>query len=389
MINILLIASIFGFVLSTLLFLKRSTNTKATFFLGSFYFILSIYALQTYIVDGGNLDKAQWFFIWPLIPYNALCIPIYYYFQVIFKDQLQWKKRHLILFVPLLLAFIDAGYVYFQPNEVYTSILNDAIVHPENRLKVNYLVLHLDHHVLIRHLWQLGVLLIILPQLLNFVKLGKEDKLKEILNKWLMLFWSILLLMSILSILYVLEKMEVINVFNPLFDNAKQGGGLVSLTLYLVFLLIGVVPIYFPSILHGYPQMLKVTPISKKEVEDEALELKFGLAEQEITTKLEMLNQKKLYLDQDFNLTKFAQEMEMPAHHISYFLKSHYGQTFSAYKNYLRMEYAKKLIKEGYLQNNTIEALAGECGFASRTSFSKAFKNAIDVSPSQYALQVK
>ncbi|GHA27079.1 hypothetical protein GCM10007103_05590 [Salinimicrobium marinum] len=289
----------------------------------------------------------------------------------------------------MLLAIIDAAYVYLQPDAVYTAILNDAIVHPENRLKVNYLLLHLDHHVLIRHLWQLGVLLIILPQLLNFVKLGKEDKLKEILNKWLMLFWAILLLMSILAVLYVLEKMAVINIFNPLFNDAQQGGGLVSLTLYLVFLLIGVVPIYFPSILHGYPQIMKVKPLSKKEVEQEAPELKFGLAEQEITTKLELLNQKKLYLDQDFNLTRCAQEMEMPAHHVSYFLKSHYGLTFSAYKNNLRMEYAKKLIKEGYLQNNTIEALAGECGFASRTSFSKVFKNAVDVSPSQYALQIE
>lgn len=388
MINILLIASIFGFVLSTLLFLKRSTNTKATFFLGCFYFILSIYALQTYIVDGGNLDKVKWFFIWPLIPYNALCIPIYYYFQVIFKDQLQWKKRQLILFIPLFLAFIDAGYVYLQPDALYTNILNDAIVHPENRLKVNYLLLHLDHHVFIRHLWQLGVLLILLPQLINFVKLGKEDKLKKILNKWLLLFWGILFTMAILAIFYVLEKMAVINIFYPLSGNEQQGG-IVSLTLYLAFLVIGVVPLYFPSILHGYPQMIKETPLIKKGVEKETSELKFGLAEQEILTKLEMLNQKKLYLEQSFTLTRCAQEMEMPAHHISYFLKSYYGLSFSSYKNNLRMEYAKNRIAEGYLQNNTIEALAGECGFASRTSFSKAFKSATDVSPSQYALNIK
>ena len=51
------------------------------------------------------------------------------------------------------------------------------------------------------------------------------------------------------------------------------------------------------------------------------------------------------------------------------------------------MDHAKKLIEDGYLQNNTIEALAGECGFASRTSFSKAFKSATDVNPSQYALE--
>ena len=384
MIIILLIASIFGFVLSTLLFLKKSTNTSATFFLGSFYFILSIYALQTYIVDGGNLDKAKWFFIWPLIPYNALCIPIYYYFQAIFKDRIQWKKQQVFLFVPLLLAFIDTGYVYLHPEMVHSPILNDAIVHPENRLKVKYLLLYLDQHVLIRHVWHLAVLLILLPQLLNFVKLGKEDRLKAILNKWLKLLWCVLFILAISAILYVLKKMELINIFNNF-----QHGGLVSLTLYLTFLSIGVLPIYFPSILQGYPQVIKVVPLPLKKVDNEVTELKFGLQEEEVITRLELLKQKKLYLEQDFNLTKCAQQMEMPAHHISYFLKSYYGLTFSSYKNNLRMEYAKNLIEEGYLKNNTIEALAGECGFATRTSFSKAFKNETEISPSQYALDIK
>ena len=373
------------------MFLKRSTNTKATFLLGSFYFLLSIYALQTYIVDGGNLDKFTWFFIWPLIPYNALCIPIYYYFQTIFRDQLQWKKRQLLVFVPLFLAIIDAGYVYLQPDAVYASILNDAIANPENRLNAEYLLLNLDHHVMIRHLWQLGVLLILLPPLLNFVKLGKEDRLKGILNKWLLWFWGILLIFAASAILYVLEKMTGISIFYPILST--EHGGIVTLTLYIAFLFIGIFPIYFPSILHGYPQVKKSQlPIkevdNEKEIVNES-ELKFGLAEQQIIAKLELLNQKKLYLDQNFNLTKCAQEMEMPAHHISYFLKSKFGLSFTSYKNNLRMDYAKKLIEDGYLQNNTIEALAGECGFASRTSFSKAFKNATAVSPSQYGLDIR
>jgi AraC-like DNA-binding protein len=75
----------------------------------------------------------------------------------------------------------------------------------------------------------------------------------------------------------------------------------------------------------------------------------------------------------------------MPSHHISYFLKQHFGLSFTAYKNLLRAEHAKQLIEEGYLENNTIDALAEECGYASRTSFSKTFKSLINISPSQYA----
>ncbi len=389
MINILLIASIFGFVLSTLLFLKRSTNTKATFFLGAFYLLLSIYTLQTYIVDGGHLDQYPWFFLWPLIPYNLFFVPIYYYFQVVFTDQLQWKKRQLLLFVPFFLALVDVVYIYLQPDKVYTDILSKAISNPENRLQAKYLLLNLNEHVLIRHLWQLGILMVLLPQLWKFLKLGKDDKLKSILNKWLMLFWALLWIFAVLAILYSLEKMNF-SVLFPLVQG-QQIAGIVTLTLYLSFLVIGIVPVYFPSILHGYPQLPQETSslqTIQKEEKPENDNLKYGLAEQEVETKLGLLNQKKLYLNQDFNLTQCAREMEMPSHHISYFLKRAYGLSFSAYKNSLRMDYAKKLIDEGFLENNTIEALAAECGFANRTSFSKAFKNTTDLSPSQYAMTI-
>ncbi|HET8886946.1 MAG TPA: AraC family transcriptional regulator [Salinimicrobium sp.] len=357
--------------------------------MGSFYFLLSVYTLQTYIVDGGNLDKYTWFFLWPLIPYNFFFVPIYYYFQIIFRDELKWKKRQILLFIPLFLAVIDATYIYLQPDSVYNHILNDAIVNPLNRLDADYWLLTLNEHVLIRHLWQFGILLVLLPQLLRFIKLGKEDRLKRILNKWLVLFWTILTIFGILAMFYAIEKMTGTKIFPPLLDSG-EGGSIVTLTLYLALLVIGIVPIYFPTILHGYPQITKMTSISKKQVENNnEPDLKFGLEEQEIKMKLELLNQKKLYLDQSFDLTRCAREMQMPAHHISYFLKSHFGLSFSSYKNNLRMDYAKTLIETGFLENNTIEALAEKCGFASRSSFSKAFKNATDSSPSQYAQNIQ
>lgn len=355
--------------------------------MGGFYLLLSIYTLQTYIVDGGHLDSYPWFFLWPLIPYNLFFVPVYYYFQVIFRDELKWKKRHLLLFVPFFVAVVDVGYIYLQTDDVYAEILRHAIISTENRLEAEYLLLNLNEHVLMRHLWQFAVLLVLLPQLLNFVKLGKGDKLKAILNKWLILFWSLLMIFAILAILYSIEKMGLDLSF-PLLPS-PYNGGLVTFTLYLLFLIIGIVPVYFPSILHGYPQLLKVSSSVQKDEKIETDDLKYGLAEQEVETKLAVLNQKKLYLDQNFNLTKCAQEMEMPAHHISYFLKRTYGLSFSSYKNSLRMDYAKSLIDQGFLENNTIEALAGECGFANRTSFSKAFKTTTNQSPSRYALTVK
>lgn len=386
MINILLIASIFGFVLSTTLFFKKSTNIVATRILGSFYFLLSVYALQAFIIDGGYLEHFTWFFLWPLLPYHLIFIPIYYYFKIILTDELKFHTAELILLIPFLLGIIDVTYVYLQPDSFYNAIVSQAISTPEKRLGVHYWLLPLDQHLLIRHLWQLGVLIIFLPRIRNFISKGKNDELKTILNKWLITFWGILVLMAVLAIIYALEKMYDENLFHSLIIIGKNGG-IITFFLYIALFLIGIIPIYFPSILYGYPQQAK--PVQNIKIEEQPEDLKFGLDEQAVKSRLEELKESKSYLNKSFNLTQCARELEMPSHHISYFLKSYYGLSFSSYKNKLRMEHAKKLIEEGYLQNNTIEALAGECGFASRTSFSKAFKNETEISPSQYAVVIK
>ncbi|SHJ72304.1 Helix-turn-helix domain-containing protein [Arenibacter nanhaiticus] len=383
MYNILLITSIFGFVLTTLFFFKKSTNSKATFFLGSFYFLLSFYALHAFVIDGGHLEEYPGFFLWPLVPFNLIFVPVYFYFLLVIEDQFRWRKRHLLLFVPMLLAMIDVAYVFLSPDSVYDDLFYKAVTNPKDRLQAHYWLLGLTQHHLMRHICQLAALLVLLPKLLNFMKEEREDKLKRSLNKWLMTFWSILMFMSLGAILYAVEKILGKSLFNLLFFNFSHSDIIVPLVLYLVVFCIGIIPIYFPTILQGYPQFKKVTPVTNKGM-GETGDLKFGLEETEIKEKLELISQNKLYLQKDFNVSLCARELEMPAHHISYFLKKYYGLSFTSYKNNLRMEHAKEMIAKDFLSNNTMEALAWECGFSSRSSFSKAFKSATGLSPSEY-----
>lgn len=388
--NILLIASIFGFVLTTLFFLKKSINSKATLFLGSFYLILSFYALHAYIIDGGRLETYPGFFLWPLVPFNLIYIPIYFYFITVIEDGFRWKNKYLLLFIPFILSLIDVGYIYLQPERVYADLFQNAATDPKNRLKAKYLLLNLNEHLLIRHVWQFLVQLIILPKLLDFVNQGNGDRQKVTLNKWLLFFWTILMLMSIVAVLYAAEKMIGIRIMD-LWFHPTQSGTIVTLILYLLVFSIGVFPIYFPTILHGYPKAINHTSVPNKHSVQQ-IEIdnnKFGLDEMEIKNKFQILIQKQLHLKQDFNVTSCAREMEIPAHHLSYFLKQHYNQSFASYRNILRMEHAKKLIVNGFLENNTMEALAWECGFASRSSFSKVFKKATDLSPSEYEINTK
>ncbi|NKI27975.1 helix-turn-helix transcriptional regulator [Arenibacter sp. 6A1] len=385
--SILLITAIFGFVLTSLLFFKKSTNTKATLFLGCFYFIISIYTLQTYIVEAGHLNKFSWFFLWPLTLYHLIIVPAYFYFEALIEDQFYWKKTYWLLFVPFLLGVIDVVAVYAAPSTVYGEILQGAITDTENRFRAHYWLLTLYQHYFLRHVWQCVFLLVLLPKLWAFLKEGANDRFKTTLNNWLMFFWLMLMGMSLVAMVHAIEKWMDVSIFNHFFgfENASV---IITVLLYLIFFVIGVIPIYFPMILHGYPRSRKQQVIKDKPTDLDA-NLKFGLDETEIKEKLELLGQKKMYLDRDFTVSKFAREMEMPAHHLSYFIHQHYGLSFTTYKNNLRMEHAKCLMDNGFLEHNTMDALAEECGFASRSSFSKAFKNLMDLSPSEYVLKVR
>lgn len=393
--TILLIASIFGFVLTSLLFFKQSTNRKATYFLGIFYFIISIHAFQVYLIETKQIYQFSWFFLWPLLIYHLSFIPVYFYFITIIKDEFRWKNSYLLLFIPFILGLIDVIYVYASKDEVYDHILNETITNTVNRFDAHYWLMGLKEHYLMRHIWQFLSLLIVLPELIDFLKKGTKQKLKLILNKWLLLFVVAQLLLSVFTMLHGIDNFSDTSILTDVFG-LKNGSAVLIFILYFIVFLIGVIPLYFLSILHGYPRSknsmhptVEINELTDNSNNETAGDLKFGLSENTIKSKLDPLIAENVFLEQDFTVSKCSQEMEIPAHHLSYFINETYGQNFSSYKNELRMNHAKHLIFNGFLKNSTMEGLAWECGFANRSSFSKAFKTVMKQSPSEYATNLR
>lgn len=91
----------------------------------------------------------------------------------------------------------------------------------------------------------------------------------------------------------------------------------------------------------------------------------------------------QLYLKPTCSLDTVEKLAKIQKHHLSQFFSLEYGKHFNAYINELRIEYAKKvLIEKNY--NVSISDLGEECGFNSRTSFFRAFKKYVGVSPTEY-----
>lgn len=95
------------------------------------------------------------------------------------------------------------------------------------------------------------------------------------------------------------------------------------------------------------------------------------------------LAEKELYLNPGLSVEMLSQETEIPKHHFSELFNAYIGKSFYHLIAEYRIKKAMALIEErGH--SMTIEALAYESGFNSKTSFNKHFKEINGFLPSEF-----
>ena len=366
---VFLLVAIFGFILTALLLLKKNVNKLPQRFLALFYFIYSVYSFQTYIITEGLLEHFKWFYFWPLLLYSIITVPVYFYFKTIMKDTFRWKWQYIFLFIPFILSLIDVAIVFSKPADYYNQIVVNAITFPTDRFSAQYGLLSLNEHYSLRHLWQLLYLLSLVPLLKRFLAINPNDKLKIILNRWLLLFYTALTLMAFITLFFGVERLLGINTLNV----SNTSLYTLHLVLLLVLLIISIAPLYFPSILYGFPknQLLVSSSISKSTSSEEQI---YGLDNKELNKSLLAIEQKDEFLKQGFNLKACAQLLHVPPYHAAYFFYQTKGISFTAYRNKIRVEKARQLIDSGFLESNDLNVLISSCGFNSKSDFEKTFE---------------
>ena len=366
---VFLLVAIFGFILTALLLLKKNVNKLPQRFLALFYFIYSVYSFQTYIITEGLLEHFKWFYFWPLLLYSIITVPVYFYFKTIMEDTFRWKWQYIFLFIPFILSLIDVAIVFSKPADYYNQIVINAITFPTDRFSAQYGLLSLNEHYSLRHLWQLLYLLSLVPLLKRFLAINPNDKLKIILNRWLLLFYTALTLMAFITLFFGVERLLGINTLNV----SNTSLYTLHLVLLLVLLIISIAPLYFPSILYGFPknQLLVSSSISKSTSSEEQI---YGLDNKELNKSLLAIEQKDEFLKQGFNLKACAQLLHVPPYHAAYFFYQTKGISFTAYRNKIRVEKARQLIESGFLESNDLKSLISSCGFNSKSDFEKTFE---------------
>ncbi|MCL6274747.1 AraC family transcriptional regulator [Muricauda sp. 2012CJ35-5] len=91
-----------------------------------------------------------------------------------------------------------------------------------------------------------------------------------------------------------------------------------------------------------------------------------------------------VFLNKGVSLSKFSEELNIPAYLITNAVKELYGKTFPETVNHFRIEALKRKLQDPDTYNTKIEALAYEVGFNSPSVFYSEFKKSTGVSPSKY-----
>lgn len=100
--------------------------------------------------------------------------------------------------------------------------------------------------------------------------------------------------------------------------------------------------------------------------------------------RLRELMEGGLYVQPDLTIEDVAVRVGESSRTVSAAINGCMGISFRTWVNTYRVEKAKQLIAEGYLQDHVMDALAQASGFAGRVSFYRAFKKHTGQSPTDF-----
>ena len=115
-------------------------------------------------------------------------------------------------------------------------------------------------------------------------------------------------------------------------------------------------------------------------------ESNFGLLRQhEICRQLHiLLEEKNIYLNPNLTLAELSKTLRTNSTYISRIINTHYHCNFRTLLKKYRITYSQKLLQTE--KECSINRLAKQCGFLSRSTFYAAFREITQLTPAEYRL---
>ncbi|WP_206082078.1 helix-turn-helix domain-containing protein [Maribellus sediminis] len=174
----------------------------------------------------------------------------------------------------------------------------------------------------------------------------------------------------ILSLVFNIFDIRFVPIF-PLTTN------LTIFTFLMVYFGINQSAIYFGEESEEYSEPDQAGKYKRSALTDSNIDL----INQKIT---DYLKTKKRYLDPDFNFQMMVDDLDISRQHLSQVINSSQKKNFYKIINEYRIDEVKKMIANPKYNHYSILGMAFECGFNSKTSFNRIFKEETGQTPTEY-----
>ncbi len=396
----LLALSISGIFISLLFLYFAGRNFTSSIYLGGFFLILSIYGINQYaLLYSKSVILVAVFCTNFTFLYYLIGPLLLFYIRSVINDNSRLRPRDLLHLIPMATYFIaELPYLltsFSYKKEVATEIVDNAGFLFDYKATIlsewfGNSTLYLSRPLILL-LYTFVCLAIFIRYLVNSESSSRFAR-QGFMTRWVSLLLGFLFLL-VFSYFVLIFQTFILD-FPQLFytANVLQIISAIGLTGLMIS------PFFFPSILYGlprYPESLlqKDTTGGNEDdpITEEKKESYLNLEEnylQSIRKKTESsMRNDQPFLLAGFNLQKFAEQVQLPPHHLAYFFKEIRKQSFNDYRNACRVDYAKQLIEEGKAADHTLEAIGLLSGFSSRITFFRAFKKTEGMAPSAFLEQ--
>tara|TARA_B100000809_G_scaffold266834_1_gene332028 strand:+ start:1249 stop:2358 length:1110 start_codon:yes stop_codon:yes gene_type:complete len=360
LINFLSIA--IGFFLAIHFLTLRGINKNSNLFLGLFLLQVSISVFITQveflIVESNNI---RWLFLPIISPFAYM--PILYYHSLSITNLFKANgKKMLWIFIPALIELcLKLVLFLFYPNLTLGDDFFNSYI---------YITLYLST---IYSLFILYLLLKIIKihnaNILNLFSTIEDKQLN-----WLRLLSIVNIGFNV--IWFLDDSLVLLGVGNPVSHFIAEFslfGTLINICW------MGFASLRQPSIFKLDIDKYTSDKKSNSTIEDELLFSQFKL----------QIESDFIYLKSDLTLKELANELNTRDKELSRIINLCYSQNFFHFINSYRINYFKKHVNNPDKKNLSIEGLAFEAGFKSKSSFYTAFKKIEKMTPKEFELSIK
>ena len=343
---------------------RNKTNLR---FLYLFIIINCIYAtlleLQHFIKFDDNVINCLINF-----PLSFLTGPIiYYYFRdEIFKYE-PLKLRDLYHFLPLVIYFVYIGAINIEINNLLFKFKSTLEIHSISTSSFLYLIRILQ----IFTYFTIGLMHCYNRYGLNFIKK----------NKLALLSPYILIYLTLITLAFY---PQVYFLFLGQFDVEYSFTHSIAIIILIGFTIRLTVD-RFPQIAESVQIIIQDENNQQNRYKKDII-----LTDQQLKIYSNIINQyisTKPTRDTKFNKNQLVSAVCLPEYLVNCYFNQHLGTSFGNWKTNQRIIDGVDLIEKGFLRSKTIESLAKEVGFSSRSRFVEAFLKIKGCTPTEYHAQ--